>query len=178
MKNIKRVLALLAVALLVTMYVLTLVFALRRDPDAKGLFFASVAATIIVPVMLYAMIFVAKLVRPDKSPVVDAIIYPASLFDAASNTSSEFVANAVEKVEDFIDGYRNKGYKVYALTEKEMEKEALSEFAHAHGLEDSKTLVIGSSEQMVLGAKERGFAAFLYENPAHTVRTLISLGVK
>ena len=57
-------------------------------------------------------------------------------------------------------------------------KEALSEFAHTHGLEDSKTLVIGSSEQMVLGAKERGFAAFLYENPAHTVRTLISLGVK
>ncbi len=75
MKKIRRILALAGVVLILLMYVLTMVFALRKDPSARGLFFGSLAMTIIVPVFLYAMQLAAKAVRPGKSPVVDAVIF-------------------------------------------------------------------------------------------------------
>ena len=50
---IKRVFAAIVAALLIGMYVLTLIFGLMQDPKTKGLLLASVAATILVPVILY-----------------------------------------------------------------------------------------------------------------------------
>ena len=75
MKNLRRVLALIGVALILLMYILTMVFAFRKDPNAKGLFFGSLAMTIIVPVFLYALQIAAKMVKPGKSPVIDAVIF-------------------------------------------------------------------------------------------------------
>lgn len=63
MKKIKQILALIGVVLLVCMYAATLIFALIDSPAASGLFRASVAATILVPVLLYAFILVARLLR-------------------------------------------------------------------------------------------------------------------
>ena len=51
MKKIKQILALIGVVLLVCMYAATLIFALIDSPAASGLFRASVAATILVPVL-------------------------------------------------------------------------------------------------------------------------------
>lgn len=61
MKKMKRILALVGAILLIGMYVCTLIFALIDSPAASGLFKASVAATILVPVLLYAYILVARL---------------------------------------------------------------------------------------------------------------------
>lgn len=63
MKKIKQILALIVVVLLVCMYAATLIFALIDSPAASGLFRASVAATILVPVLLYAFILVARLLK-------------------------------------------------------------------------------------------------------------------
>lgn len=63
MKKIKQILALIGVVLLVCMYAATLIFALIDSPAASGLFRASVAATILVPVLLYAFILVARLLK-------------------------------------------------------------------------------------------------------------------
>ena len=63
MKKIKQILALIGVVLLVCMYAATLIFALIDSPAASGLFKASVAATILVPVLLYAFILVARLLK-------------------------------------------------------------------------------------------------------------------
>lgn len=63
MKKTKRILALVGAVLLVCMYICTLVFALIDSPAATGLLRASVAATILIPVLLYAYILVARLLK-------------------------------------------------------------------------------------------------------------------
>ena len=61
MNRLKRIFALAGALLLACMYIATLVFALMDSPSASGLFRASVAATILVPVLLYGYILVARL---------------------------------------------------------------------------------------------------------------------
>ena len=75
MKTMRRILALMGVLILIMMYILTMIFAVRKDPAARGLFFGSLAATIILPVLLYAFQIAARAVKPGKSPVIDAVIF-------------------------------------------------------------------------------------------------------
>ena len=63
MKKLKSILALIGDILLAALYVSTLVFALMDSPAAGGMFRASVAATILVPVLLYAYIMIARLLK-------------------------------------------------------------------------------------------------------------------
>jgi putative hydrolase of the HAD superfamily len=68
-KNIKRIAALAGVVLLAGMYILTLVFALSNRPDASSMLMASIYATVIIPVLLYAFMLVYKWQHPkDESP--------------------------------------------------------------------------------------------------------------
>ena len=61
MNRLKRIFALAGAVLLACMYIATLVFALIDSPAASGLFRASVAATILIPVLLYGYILIARL---------------------------------------------------------------------------------------------------------------------
>ena len=63
MKNTKRILALAGAILLICMYISTLLFAVMDSPSADGLLRASVAATILIPVLLYAYLLVARLLK-------------------------------------------------------------------------------------------------------------------
>lgn len=63
MKNTKRFLAFAGAVLLVCMYLATLIFALIDSPAANRLFQASVAATIIIPVLLYAYILIYRILN-------------------------------------------------------------------------------------------------------------------
>ena len=63
MSKLKRIAALVGVILLVAMYGSTLVFALMDSPMAKGLLMGSIYCTIAVPVLLYAITLVTKLLR-------------------------------------------------------------------------------------------------------------------
>ena len=60
MKKVRQILAIAGIVLLVAIYASTLVFALMKDPRAEGLLMASVFCTVAVPVLLYAMLLVAK----------------------------------------------------------------------------------------------------------------------
>lgn len=63
MKKMKQIFALIGAVLLVCMYAATLIFALIDSPAASGLFKASVAATILIPVLLYAFIMITRLLK-------------------------------------------------------------------------------------------------------------------
>lgn len=63
MKNAKRILALLGVVLLILMYVSTLVFALIDSDMSQNLLKASIACTIILPVLLYGLSLVNRLAK-------------------------------------------------------------------------------------------------------------------
>lgn len=65
MKKAKRIFAWVGVVLLVALYGSTLVFALMSSPLAARLFRASIACTILVPVMLYAMLLIARILKKD-----------------------------------------------------------------------------------------------------------------
>ena len=65
MKNLKRIIAAIGALLLFGMYASTLIFALIDHSKTMGLFKASIACTIILPVLLYAYTLVYKLSRHD-----------------------------------------------------------------------------------------------------------------
>ena len=62
----KRILAAIGAILLFGMYAGTLVFALINHPAAQGLLKASIACTIILPVLLYAFILVYRIIKKDE----------------------------------------------------------------------------------------------------------------
>ena len=61
MKKSKRILALAGAVILIALYISTLIFALIDHPAATDLLKASVAATILLPVLMYAFILVYRL---------------------------------------------------------------------------------------------------------------------
>ncbi len=64
MKKIKRIAAMVGVILLVGMYVATLVLALSSSPQTQNLLMASIVCTVVVPVLIYAMELVARVLGP------------------------------------------------------------------------------------------------------------------
>lgn len=67
MKKTKQILAILGVILLAGMYVSTLVLAFIDQSRSLGLLKASIALTILVPVLLYAYTLIFKLTKKDDS---------------------------------------------------------------------------------------------------------------
>jgi len=65
MKKMKRIVALIGVILLLSLYALTIVGALTASPNSAALFQASIYSTIVVPIMLYAYILVYRVVKKD-----------------------------------------------------------------------------------------------------------------
>ncbi len=62
-KNVKRVLAIIGIVLLLALYIVTLVFALSKNPNATNLFRACIYCTIIVPILMYVIGWIYKLVK-------------------------------------------------------------------------------------------------------------------
>ena len=71
MKKIKRILALIGAILLFCMYASTLVFAFIDHSASMGLLKASIACTIILPVLLYAYTLVYRVTKTDSDPDTD-----------------------------------------------------------------------------------------------------------
>ena len=79
MKKTKQVLAIIAIVLLLGMYVAAFVLAFMKSEHAQILFRAALGATILVPVLLYLVLMVARMLKPAKSAVIDAIIFDLGL---------------------------------------------------------------------------------------------------
>ncbi len=66
MNKLKRILALLGVILILAMYGSTMVFALMDSPNAGNMLMASIYCTIVVPVFLYAVSLVTRILKKRK----------------------------------------------------------------------------------------------------------------
>lgn len=64
--RIRRILAALGAFLLFAMYAFTLVFALTDHSATRGLLKASIACTVILPVLLYAFTLVYRITTQDQ----------------------------------------------------------------------------------------------------------------
>ncbi len=71
----RRILALIGIALILAMYIVAFIFAFMKSESAQMVFRAAIACTILVPVILYVFLMVAKVVKPQKSPLIDSIIF-------------------------------------------------------------------------------------------------------
>ena len=63
MKKIKQFLALGGVILLVALYLITLILAITDNSGTMNMFFASVVATVIIPVLLWAYSSIYRLIK-------------------------------------------------------------------------------------------------------------------
>lgn len=63
MKKAKRILAIIGVILLVAMYALTLISVLIDTPYSESLFKASIFSTIAVPIFIYGVMLVYRLMK-------------------------------------------------------------------------------------------------------------------
>lgn len=61
----KRILALLAVAVIVLLYLTTLILALTGNDQSGDLLMVSIIATVIIPVLLYIYLWLFRLFRKD-----------------------------------------------------------------------------------------------------------------
>jgi uncharacterized membrane protein len=60
MKKVKRILALIGAILLIGMYVVTLILGITASPNTVNMLMASIACTIIIPCMIYAILLIAR----------------------------------------------------------------------------------------------------------------------
>ena len=98
--TMRRITALLGIVLLLVMYALTMVFALVKSPYSKGLLMGSIFCTIAVPVLLYAMTMVARLVRGKGIPeahISDPETYPTGTAQAPASEAHAAKAPDTDK---------------------------------------------------------------------------------
>lgn len=63
LKKVKQILAVIGIILLASLYVSTLIFALIGSSNAMRLFQASIYATVVVPVLIWAYTMVYRLLK-------------------------------------------------------------------------------------------------------------------
>jgi membrane protein implicated in regulation of membrane protease activity len=64
--NLKRPLAMIGVILIVSMYLIALFSAFSHHPDSKNWLMAAIFSTVAVPVFLYVLQLVARVLKPDE----------------------------------------------------------------------------------------------------------------
>jgi dolichyl-phosphate-mannose--protein O-mannosyl transferase len=62
MKKIKQILAITGAVLLVGLYLTTLILAITDSSETMNVFFASVVATVMIPVLIWTYTFIYRLV--------------------------------------------------------------------------------------------------------------------
>ncbi len=74
MKKVKRIMAIIGIILLVSLYLITLICAITDNSNSMSMFAASVFATVVIPVLIWAYTFIYRLIRgnDDKSSASDS----------------------------------------------------------------------------------------------------------
>lgn len=70
MKKIKRILAITGVILLVSLYLITLISAITASEHSSALFQASIFSTVAIPIFLYAVGLVYRLLKKHSSDMI------------------------------------------------------------------------------------------------------------
>lgn len=169
MKKLKRILAIVGIVLILSMYVLAFVTAFMKSDNAAALFRGAIACTIIVPVFLYLVMMVARLVSPQKSSEVDAvIIHDAHVLHDEDGRRSWYA-------EELSGGLKRHGYKVFPL--KTADETSMRSILREQHLSPGKTLYLDSDPSAVDLAKSLGCSAYLFSDYADAEADLRKIGV-
>lgn len=83
MKKVKQILAVIGIVFLVLLYLSTLICAIIDRTETMRLFQASIMATVIIPVLLWAYSFIYKLIKKNAKNQMDEMTDHTSLKDKA-----------------------------------------------------------------------------------------------
>lgn len=89
MKKVKQILAIIGIVFLVLLYLSTLICAIIDRTETMRLFQASIMATVIIPVLLWAYSFIYKLIKKNAKDQMDEMSNNASLKDKADLSKKE-----------------------------------------------------------------------------------------
>lgn len=81
MKKVKQILAIIGIVFLVLLYLSTLICAIIDRTETMRLFQASIMATVIIPVLLWAYSFIYKLIKKNAKDQMDELSNESSLKD-------------------------------------------------------------------------------------------------
>lgn len=70
----RRVLAIIGVILLLSMYIATFVFAVIDSPNSDGWLMASIYCTIVIPVLLYGYTLIYRYLKNKNNSITDSAI--------------------------------------------------------------------------------------------------------
>ena len=84
MKKVKQILAIIGIVFLVLLYLSTLIYAIIDRTETMRLFQASIMATVIIPVLLWAYSFIYKLIKKNTKEQIDGMSDDTSLKDKAN----------------------------------------------------------------------------------------------
>ena len=68
MKKIKQILAIIGIIALVGLYIITIIMALLDHPHFFDLLMASIFATVVIPVLIWAYSFIYQLLKKGREP--------------------------------------------------------------------------------------------------------------
>lgn len=93
MKNLKRILALIAVILLVGLYIVTLIVALIGGEGTQQLFMACIVATVVIPCLMYIINWIyglaGKQAKEDRQRWEDEIAAAGSKEEACAGQKED-----------------------------------------------------------------------------------------
>ena len=180
MKKAKQVLAIIAVVLLLGMYAAAFILAFQSSPQASFFFRVAIGATILVPVLLYLILFVARMIKPQKSAVIDAIVFDMG-FVLIDWPWEEYAAEAGFS-QEAIDAIRDRVVKTPLWREFDRslksEEEIISEIVAQipEYEEDFRSLLPGMdrccetywyTEDWIKGLKRKGYKVYFLSNWGH-----------
>lgn len=165
MKNPKRLLAIAAIILLLSMYLVLFVSALGKNEGSAAVFRGMLAMVIAVPVLLYAFLLVARVIRPSKSALIDAVIFAGSAGDAADPAVSGHIASL-----------RLKGYSTYIRPEAGIDE--IRSLIREDGLSNARTFVITGTEENAKKARDAGFPSAVYRDIEHLKEQMKAVGIR
>ncbi len=171
MKQLKRVLAIIGIVLLLGMYVVTMIFAFMKSDFAQAAFRAALGCTILVPIFLYVFLLIARAIRPEKSKVIDGII-----FNEAAVLLNEDGSDAPFR-RDLEERLREKGYKTFYF---QGGRKDLPEYVKevVRDAKPEKLLYLDTDPMMVKEMQKLGIPAMRFTDYSGALDKMETLGIR
>lgn len=172
MKTFKRIAALIGVILLLGMYVVAFVLSFMRSPAAEVWFRGALGCTIIVPVFIYIVMLMAKVLKPKRSELFDGVIFADNHVLKEENGRDTYYAKEWQKE------FQRKGYRMYHFTgDTDSLESYLTELESRDKLKPERYLYIDSDKEAIKISRKLKFAGLLFKDFPDVTERLESLGV-
>ncbi len=168
MKNRKKILAILAVVLILIMFCMPMIFAFGKGEKAAEYFRISLAAAIIGPVLIYICMMIFRSRRKSSGPEISGI---RSIVFHEGNVPGD------PAWESWTGYLKDRGYLVHVLPAGKAAASSLETFPGEYGFMPEECVFIDDSPEYCKAAEAAGMKTVRFESFRQAVQDLEKLGV-